>query len=312
MADSKRPVPPTAPKRPHEVRAQGEVWQDDYAWLRADNWREVLRDPAALPAEIRAHLEAENAYCEAWLAPLDPLKETLKREMRARLKEDDSEPPAPDGPWLYYSRFRAGGQHRLYCRRPREGGEETILLDGDARAQGHGFFRIGAARHAPTHDRFAWSHDPKGSEMYEIRVREGERDLDDRIPGTTGDFVWTPDGAALLYTLQDEDHRPYRIQLHRLGEPPENDRLIFEEADPAWFLSLRGTRLGRRAFIDIHGHDAQEFHVLDLADPLKPARLMAPRRPGHRYEPFDQGERLFIKSNEGAQDFAIFAAPPDA
>ena len=304
--------PPPAPKRPHAVTAQGNTWNDDYAWLRAENWREVLRDPATLPPEIRRWLEAENAYADALFEPLAPLRETLKAEMRARLKEDDSEPPAPDGPWRYYSRFRSGGQHRLYCRQPREGGEETIWLDGDALAQGKSFFRLGGARHAPTHARFAWSADATGSEMYEIRIREGGEDLPDRIFDTTGDFVWTPDGSALLYTLQDENHRPYRIKLHRIGEPSENDALIFEEPDPAWFISLRGTRLGRRAFIDIHGHDAQEFHVLDLAAPLSPPRLLAPRRPGHRYEPFDQGERIFIKSNRDALDFAIFSAPAEA
>ena len=75
--------PPVAPRRPREVSAQGQVWSDDYAWLRADNWREVLRDPAALAAEIRAWLEAENAYCDATLAPFEPLRKQLAREMRA-------------------------------------------------------------------------------------------------------------------------------------------------------------------------------------------------------------------------------------
>ena len=49
------------------------------------------------------------------------LQKELRREMRARLKEDDSEPPQVDGPWAYYSRFRHGGQHRIYCRKPARG-----------------------------------------------------------------------------------------------------------------------------------------------------------------------------------------------
>ncbi|HAC57794.1 MAG TPA: hypothetical protein DCF73_05505, partial [Rhodobiaceae bacterium] len=35
---------------------------DDYAWLRDENWREVMRDPEVLDKDIRAYLEAENAY----------------------------------------------------------------------------------------------------------------------------------------------------------------------------------------------------------------------------------------------------------
>jgi oligopeptidase B len=306
--------PPIAPRRPRAVEAQGIGWSDDWAWLRADNWREVLGDPAALPAEIRAHLEAENAYCDAMLAPFDGLKRELVAEMRARLKEDDSEPPTPHGPWLYYSRYRHGGQHRLYCRRPADGGAETLLLDGDARSGDQPFFHIGHARHSPDHARFAWSADDTGSELYAIRVREiaSQRDLPDKVTLTSGDFVWTADSAGFLYVLQDEQHRPYQIKLHRLGEPAEADALLFEERDPAWFLSLSATRLGRRAFIHVHGHDAREFHVVDLAEPLAPPRLIAARRPGFRYEPFDHGEIFFIKSNaDGKRDFEIVTAPAE-
>ena len=302
---------PIAPRRPREVCAQGKTWSDDYAWLRAENWREVLRDPAALPLDIRAWLETENAYCDAVLAPLAGLRRQLVREMRARLKEDDSDPAAPDGPWSYYTRFRHGGQHRIHCRRPRGGGRETVLLDGDARAGESGFFHLGHARHAPGHALFAWSADATGSEMYEICTRDIAvgADLPDVIANTTGDFIWTRDGRALLYVLQDEHHRPFRILLHRLGTPPEADTLIYEEPDPAWFLSLRATRLGRRAFIHVHGHEAQEFHVVDLDAPLSKPRLIAPRGLNLRYEPFDHGDLFFIKSNARARDFEIVSAP---
>jgi oligopeptidase B len=37
---------------------------DDYAWLRAVNWRAVMRDPSLLDHSIKAHLEAENAYAK--------------------------------------------------------------------------------------------------------------------------------------------------------------------------------------------------------------------------------------------------------
>ena len=68
-SQSPTPTPPRAEARPVTLSAHGLSWVDDYAWMRADNWREVLRDPTQLPADIRALLEAENAYSDAMLAP---------------------------------------------------------------------------------------------------------------------------------------------------------------------------------------------------------------------------------------------------
>src|SRR5437867_10645064 len=82
--------PPRAERRPRAEIRHGQVRSDDYAWLKADNWREVMRDPAVLPADIRAYLEAQNAYTEAMLGDTAALQETLFGELRGRIKEEDS------------------------------------------------------------------------------------------------------------------------------------------------------------------------------------------------------------------------------
>ena len=307
-------APPRAEVRPAFLSGHGVSWADDYAWMRADNWREVLRDPSRLPADIRVLLEAENAYADAVMAPTLALQKELKREMRARLKEDDSEPPQVDGPWAYYSRFRPGGQRRIYCRKPREGGAETVLIDGDSRAEGKAFFHLAGARHSPDHSKFAWSSDDLGSEILTIAIRDLERETDlvDHIVGTTGDVVWTRDSRAFLYVEQDESHRPCRVMLHRLGTAQTDDVEIFVEADPAWFIGVEPTRLGRAAIISVHGHDASEALVVDLDHPGVLPRLVAPRRPGFRYEVMDHGDCFFIRTNADAPDFKIVVAPGDA
>src|SRR5262249_1971176 len=144
----------------------------DYSWLRAANWQDVMRNPAALPADIRAYLEAENAYFAASMADTESLQAALFKEMRARIKEDDSAVPSPDGPWAYATRFVEGGQHPLYVRGMREGGGETVLLDGNALAEGRAYFRIGGVQHSPDHRLVAWSHDDAGSEFYTLSVRD--------------------------------------------------------------------------------------------------------------------------------------------
>jgi oligopeptidase B len=308
------PAPPRAEARPTRLSAHGVSWADDYAWIRADNWREVLRDPSRLPADIRALLKAENAYADATLAPTAGLQKELRREMRSRLKEDESEPPQVDGPWAYYSRFRPGGQRRIYCRKPREGGAETVLIDGDARAGGKAFFHFAGGRHSPDHAKFAWSSDDLGSEILTIAVRDLERQMDlaDRVSGATGDVVWTRDSRAFLYVEQDENHRPRRVMLHRLETRQADDVEVFAEDDPAWFISIEPTRLGRAAIISVHGHDASEALAVDLDHPTAAPRLVAPRRPGIRYEVMDHGDRLFIRTNVGAADFKVVIAPRDA
>ena len=314
LSDGVAPIPPRAEARPSQLSAHGLTWTDDYAWIRAENWREVLRDPGRLPQDIRALLEAENAYADALLAPTLALQSELAREMRSRIAEDDSEPPQPNGPWAYYSLFRRGGQRRVYCRRPREGGEETVLIDGDARAEGKAYFRLGAARHSPDHTKFAWSSDELGSELYVIAVRDLERgrDVGERVAGSAGEVVWTCDSRGFLYVEQDENHRPCRVMLHRLGTVQSEDVEIFREVDPVWFVAIEPTRLGKLGLISVHGHDASETHVVDLDAPVSPLRLVAPRRTGFRYDVMDQGDCFFIRTNAGARDFKIAVAPREA
>ncbi len=131
-----RPTPPIAPKRPQTTTQLGRARTDDYAWMKDDNWQQVLRDPKALRADIREHLDAENAYTGAVLAGTEALQAQLFAEMKGRIKEDDSSVPSPDGAFDYYSRYALGAEHPIHARRPRgQEGPETVLLDEDALAR---------------------------------------------------------------------------------------------------------------------------------------------------------------------------------
>ena len=65
-----------------------------------------MRDPGVLAPEIRAHLEAENAYTQAVMADTEELQQQLFAEMKGRIKEDDSSVPAPDGVFLLLHALR--------------------------------------------------------------------------------------------------------------------------------------------------------------------------------------------------------------
>jgi oligopeptidase B len=284
---------------------------DDYAWLRAENWREVLRDPKALPQDISDVLRAENDYADAALAPLAGLRADLFREIRARIKEDDSDPPIPHGPWEYYQKFREGGEHVILCRRPRGGGDESILLDGDALAAGKDFFELHGAEQSPDHRLLAWSVDEAGSEFCTIRVRDLAAGRDaDVVPDAEGSVVWTLDSRAFYYVRLDAEHRPSRVYRHELGEAADADELVFEEKDPAFFVHLGRSQSGAFALLDVNDHDSSEIYVIDLRQDSPKPRLIAEREPMTRYDVEHQEDDFIIRTNaDDAEDFKIVAAP---
>ncbi len=310
---TRRVSAPRADVRTKTTHVHNVTLQDDYDWLRAPNWKEVLRDPQALPADIRRHLEAENAYSKALMAPTRTLQRELVKEMRGRLKEDDSSVPQPDGPYLYYSRYRKGGEHPLICRKPRSGkGRETIMLDADALADGKDFFDLGDAAHSPDHGLLAWSADEAGSELHRIRVRDlatGE-DLPDVVPDTTGEVVWAADSRAFFYVGVDADHRPSRVLRHRLGESAVQDTLMHEESDAGMFVDIDETQSGRFLLISINDHETSEIRLLDLTVPDAVPVTIAPRAVGREYDVDHLGDALLIRTNaDGAEDFKIVTAP---
>ena len=86
---------PVARRDEHAViTMHGRTRHDPYAWIRDDNWREVMRDTSRLRNDIRDYLEAENRWTHDELdAPTADLQEQLFQEMKGRLKEDDSSVP---------------------------------------------------------------------------------------------------------------------------------------------------------------------------------------------------------------------------
>jgi oligopeptidase B len=193
------PVPPVAKKIPVTVEQLGRTRTDDYQWMKDDNWQAVLRDPTLIKTDVKAHLEAENAYMRAVLAPTEPLQETLFQEMKGRIREDDASAPEPDGPFAYATRYATGAQHPVHVRRPRRGGAEEILLDEEAEAKGKAFFSVGAAGHSPDHGLFAWAADEQGSEVYRIRIRDLEtgKVLPSPVESSTGDFTFSSNDPTL-------------------------------------------------------------------------------------------------------------------
>ena len=303
---SLKPAPPVAVRKPVRLTTHGIERIDDYAWLRDPNWREVIRRPSALSREILAHIEAENRYAKAVLAPLSVLRKQLLAELKGRVEPAVSVVPLPDGPFAYWREYAPGAEHPRIVR-TRVGGAKEVLADGAAIAVGKPHFSFGASQHSPNHRLYAYLVVFTGDERYRLRVRDivSGRDLPHEIPEVTS-FAWAPDSTTLFYVRLDSEHRPRFVYRHRLGTNPKKDVLIYEEKDPGFEVSVRLTSTKRFIVISTGGQDTSESWLIDAAQPASAPILVAAREAEIQYVVSDWGDRLLILTNaDGAEDFKI-------
>ena len=301
---------PSAKKTPARSVHHGVELIDDYAWLRAGNWQKVMQDPDVLDGEIRAHLEAENAYQAALMAETEPLQKSLVAEMRGRIKEDDSSVPMKDGDWAYGVRYFEGAEHPQYVREPAVGGDTVTILDGEHEAEGKSYFRIAGLSHSPDHQMIAWAYDDKGSEYFDISFRNLEtgKAFGPVIADTGGGGVWSKGADHFFYTRVDENHRPSKLFCHALGSETA-DRLVYEELDPGFFMSAGKSQSGDQIIIDIHDHQTSECWLIPADQPDAEPRLIAARTPGVEYSVDEGNGVLYILTNiDDCEDFKIVTA----
>ena len=310
--DAEVPPPPIADKRPRRIEQLGRVRIDDYAWMKDENWRRVLHDPSALRPDIRAHLEAENAYTGAVLAGTLGLQAAIFEEMKGRIRPDDASVPEPHGPFDYYLRYAPDGQHPIHARRPRgQAGPEEALLDVDALARGKAFFQIAQAEHSPDHALFAYAADEQGSEAYRVFVKDlasGEL-LQSPINDCTGDFAWSPDSRWLFWVWRDAEGRPAKVYRRPARGSAADDVLVYDEPDDGFFLHVRRARSGGWILIGAGNHETSETWLIQAGDATAAPRLVEPRQPGVLYdlEPWDGG--FVVRTNaDGATDFKLMFA----
>jgi len=307
-------TPPAARKERVEITQLGRTRFDDYSWMKDENWQAVMREPALLRADIRAHLEAENAYTKAMMAPTEALQARLYQEMRGRVKEDDSSVPAPHGPWEYFARYAPGAEHPIYARKPRgQVGPEHILIDVDAQARGKAFYKVSAAEHAPDHTLFAYAVDEQGSEIHTIYVRDlstGE-DLPGPVTNSEGSFAFSPDSAFLFWVHRNENGRSDSV-YRRPARGAGDDVLVYAEQDEGFFVHVDVSESGAYILIQTGNGAQSETHTIPAYDPTSPPRLFHARETDLLYSPTHwNGAWRVLTNADGATDFKIMQCAED-
>ncbi len=303
------PPPPVAAQRPHAYTRHGQTIEDPWFWLK-DQKYPVIDDP-----DVLAYLREENAYFDAAMHPHEALVETLFAEMKARLKEDDASVPQKDGDWLYWWAFRPGGQYRVWYRKPVTGGEEQILLDEPAEAEGHEYLRLQVLSVSPDGRLAAWSADRSGAERFELRIRDlaTGADIETVTTVANGAVAWGNDSRSLVYTEVNDNWRTYRARLHRLGSDPAEDVTLYEETEELGFnVGVGKTQDDRWIVVATGDNQTSEVRLVPADDPAGAPLLVSPRRVKREYSVDSAHGSLWILTNDEHVNFRVARADPAA
>jgi len=303
------PAPPVALADHTEKQLHGIVLTDDYAWLRDKE------NP-----EVTTYLEAENAYAEAYMAPLAPLREQLYEEMLSHIKQTDISVPYRDGDYWYYSRTEEGLQYGIHCRKrgtaegPKEDAEEEVILDGNEMAVGHAFFAIGAIDISDDARWMAYTVDTTGFRQYTLKIKDLQ--TGETLAGSVervGSVVWAADSFNLFYSVEDEEQkRQFQLYRHMRGTPYAADALVFEETDERFNIGAGRTRDGKYILMESASHTTSECHYRPASEPEGQFRVICPRQDEHEYYVDHRNDLWYIRTNDNGRNFRLVTVPVDA
>ena len=311
-------TPPIAGQQPHSFTHHGVTIDDPWNWLRD------LDYPTVDDEDVLAYLNAENDYFEARMAPHKELTDAIFEEIKGRQQPDLASVPWKDGDWYYQWKFGEESQYRIWLRWPasvstgetaREGptDEAEILLDEPALAEGLEYFRLGSLAVSNGGALLAYATDTDGSERFKLVIKNLETGemLPEEIPETIGRVVWSADDSSILYTIVDDNWRPWQVRRHILGETVDQNTVVYEETDPGFFVGIGESASKKYIIIGSGDHVTSEVRLLPAADPGADPMVVSPRRANHEYSIDHQGDRFIIRTNDTHKNSRLATAPAD-
>ena len=296
-------TPPVAPKRyGYRVRDQfGQHFDDPWDWLRDGE-----------DSEVRAHLEAENAWADTVTAPTREAAARLVEEVKASTALTDVTVPIREGEFWYFRRFAEGQSYATHHRAPVERDEagapiplvpqpgvpapgEELLVDENEWARGQDFFRLADMYPSPDGRLIAWARDTSGDERYTWVVQEASgRVIDEAVVDAGYGFAWADDSQSFIYMGVDDAWRACDVWLHRVGTPREADELLLVEPDEGFEMGFAPSGFPGHVIIHASSSTAGRAWLWLPAHPsVRPLPLM-PVRPRTLVSADSAGDRLFI------------------
>lgn len=291
--------PPQALKIPKELPAHNVVRVDDYYWMNNRENPNVIN-----------YLKSENDYNEKMTAHTKQLQEKLFKEMKARIKEDDSSVPYKLNGYWYLTRFETGKDYPIYSRKKDSlDAPEEVLFNVNEMAEGFEYYSLGGLNVSPDNKLVAFGVDTVSRRKYTIQIKNLETGeiLPVKILTTTGGSTWANDNKTLFYTKKDEQTlRSNQIYKHILGTDPSEDQLVFEERDEAFNTYIYKAKSKRYLIIGSHSTLTSEYRILDADHPEGDFRIFTPRVRGLEYGISHYKECFYVLTNkDGATNFKL-------
>lgn len=294
---------PIAKKIPHEMTLHGETRVDDYYWLRDDKRENE---------EVLDYLRAENNYGKQIMATQQPLQNRILKEIVDRLPPQDHSVPYVHNGYRYQSRYESGNEYAAYYRQPAECAvtdEWTLLLDANQRASHSEFYTMGSLNISPDNKVMALAEDFLSRRQYGIRFRCLEKGswYPEVLNNASSSFAWANDSRTLYYVRKHEQTLlPYQVWRHELDTPQSDDRLVYEEQDDTYHLSVHKTTSEHFILIALFSTNSSEIQLIDAGFPDATPQIFLPRRKDHEYSLDHYEHQFYIRSNREGKNFGLY------
>ena len=285
------------------------TWEDNYSWIHQKNILEVLKDKKKLDPEVEKYLNEENEYTEYNLKDTKLLQKELFNEIKSRIKLDDESLPYKDHTYEYWTKTTAKGNYSIKLRKKigENKIEEIWNGDNEKKKLGVEYFGVGDLEVSHNDKYLGYSLDIKGSEYYTIFIREivSNKIVTKEIEDTSGSITFSLDDEYIFYSKLDENHRPRKIYRHKIGNPKQEDELIFEEKSEAFTVSIGLSSDEKYYFISSSDHNTSEQYYFGVDEKKPSPKLIIKRERGILYSVNSWGNKFYNHTNKDAEDFKV-------
>lgn len=291
--------PPIAKIVPNSLEKHGDIRIDNYFWLNQREDKEVID-----------YLNKENEYYEKMTAHTKELQDDLFKEMKARIKEDDTSVPYFYNGYYYITRFEKGKDYPIYARK--KGSldvKEEIMFDCNELAKGQAYFNLSGLSVSEDNKWVTFGVDLVSRRQYIIQIKNLETGeiLPELIENTTGGTTWASDNKTFFYTKKDpKTLRSDMIYKHVLKTDVKQDELVYHEKDDTFYSFVYKEKSKKYIVIGSTSTLTSEYQFLEANNPNGKFRMFQKRTRGLEYSISHFGDSFYIVTNkDNATNFKL-------